>query len=65
MNVILNGKNINIKENATILDLIEFANVKSKMFVVEKNKEIIYKENYCTILQENDGIEIVGFFGGG
>lgn len=37
-----------------------------KLFVIEHNQEIIYKEEYQDkIIQENDEIEIVVFTGGG
>jgi len=62
----LNGQEKEISSKTTVQKLLEEMNVKNTMFVVEKNLEILPKEQYisCEIL-EGDNIEIVGFFGGG
>jgi len=62
----LNGKNAEFEADSTISDLIKITGIKSKMFVVEKNKEIVDKPDYdeCQI-SAGDIIEVVGFFGGG
>jgi thiamine biosynthesis protein ThiS len=66
INIILNGENKTVSGGSSVRDLIESVKLKSKMFVVEKNQNIIQKEEYRTnILQDGDIIEIVGFFGGG
>ena len=62
----INGKEVEINENSTVQSMLEQRNVTGTMFVVEKNLEIIQKEQYHNILvNENDNFEIVGFFGGG
>ena len=39
---------------------------KSSLLVVEKNREIVQKEDYInSVVLEGDRLEIVGFFGGG
>ena len=64
--IIVNGKNIQIEQNSTIEQLLIERNVTGKMFVVEKNKKIIQKQDYDKeILENGDSIEIAGFFGGG
>jgi sulfur carrier protein len=64
--ITLNGKDIDIKENSTITDMLTEMNHLSKMIVVELNLNIILKENYAkTTLNEGDSIEIVSFAGGG
>jgi len=62
----INGNDIELINVSTVSDMLEERNVVGKMFVVEKNKEIIQKEQYSvTKVNENDIFEIVGFFGGG
>lgn len=64
--VIINGNDIELENSSTISEMLEERSVVGKMFVVEKNREIIQKEQYsATKVSENDVIEIVGFFGGG
>ena len=66
MNVKINGNDIELENSSTISDMLEERNIVGKMFVVEKNKEIIQKDKYSeTKVEENDVFEIVGFFGGG
>jgi len=62
----INGKEVEIQEKSTVQSMLDQRNVTGTMFVVEKNLEIIQKNQYQKILvQENDHFEIVGFFGGG
>lgn len=62
----LNGEEKEFQEHATVQDILDEINIKSKMFVVEKNLEILPKENYSSCkIAEGDSFEIVGFFGGG
>ena len=64
----INGKEENIEESVNTLEkLIKSMNDKiPKLFAIEKNGKIIYKENYQTeSINNNDEIEIVLFCGGG
>lgn len=64
----INGKEENIEESVNTLEkLITSMNDKiPKLFAIEKNGKIIYKENYQTeSINNNDEIEIVMFCGGG
>ena len=62
----INGNEIEVERNSTIQEVLEQRNVTGTMFVVEKNLEIISKEQYNKItVNANDSFEIVGFFGGG
>lgn len=64
-NVVINGKDIELGNTSTVEDLVTERSI-TGMFVIEKNKEIIQKEDYAkTPVKENDVLEIVGFFGGG
>lgn len=66
INIIVNGKEVELKESKTIQDFVKERKVTGTMFVIEKNLQIIQKENYSTeLLQDGDSIELVGFFGGG
>ncbi len=68
MIVKINGKLENINDNInTLSQLIESLNDKlPKLFAIEKNGKIIYKENYDNeSINNNDQIEIVMFCGGG
>lgn len=62
----INGKEVEIEENSTVQGLLEQRNVTGSMFVVERNLEIIQKDQYRNVMvKEDDSFEIVGFFGGG
>lgn len=64
MEIELNGKKAQTQHNTLtgLLSEIELP----KIFVVEKNGAVIYKENYATTtLDEGDIIEIASFAGGG
>lgn len=64
--ITLNGEDKEVASGSSVQDLIGNIELKSKMFVVEKNLKIVQKENYETsIIQNGDSLEIVGFFGGG
>lgn len=66
MKVKINGVETELPENSTVKDVLSIINIKSGMFVVEKNLEIIDKKDYGTcVINESDSLEIVGFFGGG
>ena len=61
----INGNDIELENVSTIMEMLEARKVTGDMFVVEKNLEIIPKDKYDTKIENNDIIEIVGFFGGG
>lgn len=66
MLITVNGKEVELKDSKTISDFIKERNITGKMFAVEKNLEIIQKEDYDkTEIKAGDVIEIVGFVGGG
>ncbi|MEI8389547.1 MAG: sulfur carrier protein ThiS [bacterium] len=65
LKVTINGKETEIAENFTITNLLEDLKVTGSMFVVEKNLEIVPKENFHVKINDGDKLEIVGFFGGG
>ena len=62
----INGKDVELENSDTIEQLIQERKIDGTMYVVEKNLEIVPREKYnTTSVEENDVIEIVGFFGGG
>ena len=62
----LNGKNVVIKHNYTIFDLLKKYNLIKKKVAIEYNGTIIQKTNYKKkFLKNNDKIEVVTFIGGG
>lgn len=66
MKITVNGKEVELNASKTVADFILERNITGKMFVIEKNLEIIQKADYeRTELKEGDVIELVGFVGGG
>ncbi|MDB9744676.1 sulfur carrier protein ThiS [Pelagibacteraceae bacterium] len=62
----LNGKNISIKPNLSILDLLKKYKLINKKIAIEHNGIIISKINYKKkYLKNDDKVEIVHFIGGG
>lgn len=63
--IIVNGKEKEVFAT-TIEELVKELEITGTMFVIEQNLNIVQKEDYAMApLNENDAIEIVGFFGGG
>ncbi|MCM3601362.1 sulfur carrier protein ThiS [Robertmurraya korlensis] len=67
MKIYVNGKEKLLgTETKTIMTLIESYGLNPKVVIVERNKDIVAKENYVsTILEKGDYIELVHFVGGG
>ena len=62
----LNGKNILVKTNYSIFDLLKKYNLSNKKVAIEHNGIIIQKTDYKKkFLKNNDRIEVVTFIGGG
>ena len=62
----INGKDIELENSLTVAEMLHEREVTGTMFVVEKNLQIVQKENYQSeTVQSGDSFEIVGFFGGG
>lgn len=63
--IILNGIKKEISDNISVSALLAQMDL-PKFFVVEKNKEIIYKENFDSeYLSDGDVVEVATFCGGG
>jgi len=66
MKLTVNGNEMEFQDEISVQSMLEAMNNKNKMIVVEKNLEIVPKENFpITILKEGDIIEIISFVGGG
>lgn len=66
MNVIVNGKEINIKEETTVNELLNQLEIKDKVMAVAINMEIVKKDNWSNhLIKEGDKIELLHFVGGG
>ena len=66
MNIVLNGEDINIADNLSIMGLIDLYELPANKVAVERNLQIVPKSAYVsTMLKENDRVEIVHFIGGG
>ena len=62
----LNGQQYRTTYNLTILELIEYFNFNTSLFVLEYNNQICNKKNWNNIfVNNNDKIEIVTIVGGG
>lgn len=66
MKVIINGKDYDLPEGITLFELIKQLKFDPEKIVVEKNLDIIKREEYekC-VINENDRLEILRFVGGG
>ncbi|MGI8316951.1 sulfur carrier protein ThiS [Halobacillus mangrovi] len=67
MNVIVNGRTVDLSENETsVADLLERFNIRKRFSIVEHNREVLKKDSYeNTRLADGDKVEIVHFVGGG
>ena len=66
MNLKLNGKTVETKENICLYDFLVSMQLELERLVVELNFEIAPKESWKDIiLKENDNIEVLRFVGGG
>ncbi len=61
-----NGKECEIKENQSVMDLVKQYNLNPKTVVVELNRNIIMCADFeNTTINQNDVIELINFVGGG
>ena len=66
MNIVVNGKKIDIKNNITIENLLKELRVEDKVMSVAVNMEIVKKDNWNTYkVKDGDKIELLHFVGGG
>ncbi|AGF47383.1 sulfur carrier protein ThiS [Candidatus Kinetoplastidibacterium crithidiae] len=66
MKIQLNGKELNIQNNISILELLSSLQHDNKKIAIELNSNIIPKHKYNeTFLKNEDVVEIVSAIGGG
>ena len=66
MQITLNGKAYNLARTVTAQELLSLLAIKQGQVAIERNREIIPRSLHdCTIINENDVVEIVSFIGGG
>lgn len=66
MNLVVNGEQLNLDKDFTLLEFIESKGLKPELIVIEYNGQITTKDSWPNInLKENDHIEILRFVGGG
>ena len=64
--ITVNGETLDIREGATVLELLEAQGYRLGIIAVEYNGMILKKEDYgTTVLQKGDKLEVVSFVGGG
>ena len=66
MTIVVNGNQTDIRESATVSDLITQLGLKAERVAVELNKKIIRRAEWeTTTISEGDRLEVVHFVGGG
>lgn len=66
MIVVVNGKETELAENATLLALLEEKSIAPESVVVELNREIVPSGAFGeTTLNDGDHLEVLRFVGGG
>ncbi|MGN0465328.1 MAG: sulfur carrier protein ThiS [Lachnospiraceae bacterium] len=64
--ITVNGKQVELREEMTVLEFLEKEGYKANRIAVEKNGEIVPKRTYNDVLiHSGDVIEVVSFVGGG
>ena len=64
--ITVNGKNLDIRGDETVLELLKVQGYRVEIIVVEYNGVILKKDKYgTTILKDGDNVEVISFVGGG
>ncbi len=63
--LLVNGKEYPLEREITVDELLKYLDVDSDYIVVELNGQILSKDKYSKLLNNEDRIEIVSFVGGG
>lgn len=62
----VNGKDIELKGNKTLAELLDELKINKDKVVVELDGEIITKESFAEIILKNSNVmEVISFVGGG
>ena len=66
LTITVNGESRTIQPGATVIDLLQEIGLSSGRVAIERNLEILPRDQWpTTIIQPNDRYEIVHFVGGG
>ena len=66
MKIIVNGKELEIKDNTTIKELLNELKIEDKVMAAAVNMQIVKKDNWNNhIIKEGDKVEFLHFVGGG
>ena len=66
MKIVVNGKELNVKDDITILELLKDLNIDSKVMAVAVNMNIVKKDQWSSYSpKEGDKLELLHFVGGG
>jgi len=66
MTITLNGQKKELKEDVTVLELLQELGIENKPLALELNLKVLPKAKYAvTHLKDGDRIEIIHFVGGG
>ncbi len=66
MKIVVNGKEMEIAENQTIMHLLKALKIEDKTMAAAVNMEVVKKENWSKhLLNEGDRVEFLHFVGGG
>jgi sulfur carrier protein len=64
--VTVNGQPRDIAAGSTILDLLADLGIAPGQVAIERNRQLVRREQHGeTVLQDGDQLEVVTFFGGG
>lgn len=66
MKIIVNGENLEFKDNLTLLEIIKELKIEDKVMAAAVNMDIIKKDIWSSYKpKENDVLELLNFVGGG
>lgn len=66
MKITVNGENMEVQRELTVMNWLEQKKVALDVTVVELNGQIVPPENWAeTVLQDEDKLEVLVFIGGG
>lgn len=66
MRIKINGEDREVNNGLTLTALLESLQIRPGRVVVERNRDIVARDNYnATLINDGDTLEIVHFVGGG
>ncbi|HXG60622.1 MAG TPA: sulfur carrier protein ThiS [Planctomycetota bacterium] len=66
MRLVVNGEPRDVRDGATLEDLVRELGLERRPIAVERNRRVVPRDRYAaTRLEDGDRLEIVGLVGGG